>query len=99
MSDALVLADPATAAVFALTDLAVRPVREADSAGRLLAEAAAAGCDVIFITERVAVGLADEIRSLQAGGGTLVTVIPGIGDAGALGREMLSAFRAAVLGT
>ena len=98
MPSIMILADPLSAAVFRLTDFKVRVIQETDSAPYVLQEILSQGHEIVFITETLAASLQQQIREAQMQGGTILTIIPGVGAARHIGKEMLMALKQSVIG-
>lgn len=98
MPEIMILADPLSAAVFMLTDFEVQAVQETDAAARCLQEVLARKYDIVFITETLAEPLRQQIQEAQEKTTTLLTIIPGVGGSGHVGRDMLLALKQSVVG-
>ncbi len=98
MPNIVILADPLSAAVFMLTDFHVRVVRETDAAPYVLQEILSEHHEIVFVTETLAASLQQPIREAQEQGGTIITVIPGVGASRQLGKEMLTSLKRSVIG-
>lgn len=98
MHKVLVLADPSTAEVFALTDFVIERLTDPRNVPHRLQRAVTQGFDVVFITEDLAEPVQQELRNVQEKTDLVVTVIPGVGTSKMLGERMLSELRKTVAG-
>lgn len=98
MHKIMVLADPLSAALFMLTDFEVVAVQEPDTVPHLLQEVLSRKYEIVFITEVLAAPLRQQLREAQETTDTILTVIPGAGASGQIGKEMLLALKKSVVG-